>query len=160
MADQPTRNVLLPIDGSDNSQRAFDFYNEQIKKPGDTLILVHVQPATHLPSFSIHEPLTLPTEEWGKMIKEQIEKSRKCMEHYEISCEQLKIPKKTVLAHGKPGEIICDTAKEKNANIVVMGSRGLNGMRRTFLGSVSDYVIHHCHLPVLVVPPMPEAKKD
>jgi len=153
-----TRNVLLPIDGSDNSQRAFDFYKNQIAKPGDTLLLLHVQAPAHLPAFSINEPMSLPTEEWGNLIKEQIEKSKKIMEHYEISCEQDKIAKKPLLAHGKPGEVICQYAKDQNANIVVMGSRGLNGIRRTFLGSVSDYVIHHCHLPVLVVPP--EVSKD
>ena len=37
-----------------------------------------------------------------------------------------------------------------------MGSRGLNTLRRTFMGSVSDYVLHHVHVPVMIVPPAHE----
>ena len=48
--------------------------------------------------------------------------------------------------------MICDLAKEKNADLIVMGSRGLNALRRTFLGSVSEYVLHHAHIPTTVVP--------
>lgn len=60
---------------------------------------------------------------------------------------------KLVKEGGKPGELICKNTEEENANIVVLGSRGQGAVRRTFLGSVSDYVVHHSHTPVCVVPP-------
>ena len=147
------RNVLIPIDGSNNSKRAFEFYLKQIKRSEDHLLLVHVQDHAHLPIISMHDPLTPPTAEWAKLITDQVLKSQKILEDYQIWCEQEKIPKKTILGSGKPGEVIVEKAKSHEANMIVMGSRGLNGVRRTFLGSVSDYVIHHTHLPVLVVPP-------
>ena len=50
----------------------------------------------------------------------------------------------------KPGHVIAEIAKEKAASTVVMGTRGLGTMRRTILGSVSDYVLHHAHCPVLI----------
>ena len=50
----------------------------------------------------------------------------------------------------KPGEFICSTAKTENASFVVMGTRGLGKLRRTIMGSVSDYVVHHAACPVLV----------
>lgn len=65
----------------------------------------------------------------------------------------LQLKKKTLLESGKPGEAICAAAKKENASMIVMGSRGLNAIRRTFVGSVSDYVLHHTHVPVTVVPP-------
>ena len=50
----------------------------------------------------------------------------------------------------KPGETIVKFATEKNAAMIVMGTRGLGSIRRTIMGSVSDFVVHHAHCPVIV----------
>lgn len=50
----------------------------------------------------------------------------------------------------KPGEVIVQAAEEIKAVMIVMGTRGMGTIRRTILGSVSDYVVHHAHCPVLV----------
>jgi nucleotide-binding universal stress UspA family protein len=49
-----------------------------------------------------------------------------------------------------PAEIV-DLAEEIGAGLIVMGSRGLGGIRRALMGSVSDTVVRHAHSPVLVV---------
>lgn len=41
-------------------------------------------------------------------------------------------------------------AEEAHAQLVIVGSRGHGKVRRTLLGSVSDYVLHHSHVPVIV----------
>lgn len=51
---------------------------------------------------------------------------------------------------GKPGEVICKIAEEEGAQLIITGTRGLGKIRRTFLGSVSDFILHHAHVPVLV----------
>ena len=51
---------------------------------------------------------------------------------------------------GKPGEFICKAAEEEGAELVICGTRGQGTIRRTFLGSVSNYLVHHSHVPVLV----------
>lgn len=53
---------------------------------------------------------------------------------------------------GKPGEAICKVAREKNAVLIVVGSRGLGTIRRTLLGSVSTYIVHHADVAVTVIP--------
>lgn len=57
---------------------------------------------------------------------------------------------KFVKKHGNPGEAIIAVAEKEKANLIVTGCRGMGLLRRTFLGSVSDYVMHHAHCPVLV----------
>lgn len=47
---------------------------------------------------------------------------------------------------------ICKAAKQHGVTLIVMGTRGLGSVRRTVLGSVSDYVLHHSHIPVAIVP--------
>ena len=53
--------------------------------------------------------------------------------------------------HGtKPGEAIIEAANAEDVDLIVVGGRGHSVLRRTILGSVSDYVIHHSHKPVIV----------
>lgn len=51
----------------------------------------------------------------------------------------------------KPEEAIISKAEEVKAAMIVMGTRGLGTIRRTLMGSVSDYVVHHAGIPVIVV---------
>jgi nucleotide-binding universal stress UspA family protein len=50
-----------------------------------------------------------------------------------------------------PSDEIVRVAEEIGADLVVMGSRGLGGIKRALIGSVSDSVVRHAHCPVLVV---------
>jgi nucleotide-binding universal stress UspA family protein len=52
---------------------------------------------------------------------------------------------------GKAAAEIVELAEELGAGLVVVGSRGLGGIRRALMGSVSDSVVRHAHCPVLVV---------
>lgn len=54
------------------------------------------------------------------------------------------------IGFGDPGEQICAFAAKTHAAIIIMGTRGLGAIRRTIMGSVSDYVLHHSHVPVLI----------
>jgi nucleotide-binding universal stress UspA family protein len=55
------------------------------------------------------------------------------------------------LNFGMPARSIVELAEELGAGLIVMGSRGLGGVRRALLGSISDSVVRHAHCPVLVV---------
>ena len=46
--------------------------------------------------------------------------------------------------------MLCQIASEENSVLVVVGSRGMGSLRRTFLGSVSNYILRHCPCPVIV----------
>ncbi len=52
---------------------------------------------------------------------------------------------------GNPGRIICDLAHSYGADLIVMGRRGRSGLMELFLGSVSNYVLHHAPCSVHVV---------
>jgi nucleotide-binding universal stress UspA family protein len=49
---------------------------------------------------------------------------------------------------------ILDVAEERDAALVVLGSRGLSGVKSALLGTVSTPVLHHCSRPVLIVHPV------
>ena len=52
---------------------------------------------------------------------------------------------------GSPAAEVVGLAEELGVGLVVVGSRGLGGIRRALIGSVSDSVVRHAHCPVLVV---------
>lgn len=62
---------------------------------------------------------------------------------------------KVAEAHLRLGETrdqeIVNLSREIGAGLIVMGSRGLGGMRRALMGSVSDSVVRHAHCPVMIV---------
>jgi nucleotide-binding universal stress UspA family protein len=58
-----------------------------------------------------------------------------------------------VKATGAIWETIVEVAERHDAATIVMGSRGLAGLRAMFLGSVSGAVVHHANRPTLIVPP-------
>lgn len=46
--------------------------------------------------------------------------------------------------------MVISTAKKEHADVIICGCRGLGKLRRTFTGTVSDYIVHHSHVPVVV----------
>ena len=62
-----------------------------------------------------------------------------------ISAESSQIDK-------QPGPAICELADRWNADVIVVGSHGRKGLGELFLGSVSNYVVHHAPCSVFVVP--------
>lgn len=59
---------------------------------------------------------------------------------------------------GNVGEAIIAASKEENAGLIVLGTRGLSRVKRTFITSVSDYILRHSRVPVLICPEK-QAKK-
>ena len=52
---------------------------------------------------------------------------------------------------GDPGHCICESAQNWGADLIVVGRRGRTGLTEAFLGSVSNYVVHHASCSVLVI---------
>ncbi|KAH9626962.1 hypothetical protein KSS87_005731 [Heliosperma pusillum] len=72
------------------------------------------------------------------------------------ACEEKRVKAETLVFRGDPKEMICQAAEQMHVDLLVVGSRGLGVLKRAFLGSVSDYCVHHAHCPVLVVKPPKE----
>ncbi len=62
-----------------------------------------------------------------------------------------------ILWEGEPGSGILSVAESESADLIIVGSHGRGTVGRYFLGSVSDYIVHHASCPVLVVRPHEDA---
>lgn len=56
-----------------------------------------------------------------------------------------------VVGRGETRDELVDYVESVNADMLILGSRDLSTLKRTFIGSTSDYCVHHCHCPVLIV---------
>ena len=65
--------------------------------------------------------------------------------------KQEKFAVKAISLRGDAREELTRKVQELNVDLLVIGSRGLGTMKRLFIGSVSDHLVHHVHCPVLLV---------
>jgi nucleotide-binding universal stress UspA family protein len=142
----PTR-ILLATDGSEEAELAASRAVDLAEKTDSELHVVHVGV---VPIFLKSYPGTLGY--YGKLYEQIQEESRKLLRKQSLG---VKAAGGTVAgAHLRMGQVdleIVALAEEIQADLIVMGCRGLGGVRRALMGSVSDSVVRHAHCPVLVV---------
>ncbi|KAL4225939.1 hypothetical protein ACF0H5_013927 [Mactra antiquata] len=147
------RVIAIAIDGSDNSRYAFQFYVDNMRAANDKVYLIHaveVNSIIHSAQF-MGTTYAFNKDALGKMFDEEREKIKHRLEDFGKLLKSAGIDGtvKSVNAEN-PGSGICKAAEEVHASIIVVGTRGLGKLRRTLMGSVSDYILHHAHVPVLV----------
>ncbi|XP_065650270.1 universal stress protein Slr1101-like [Hydra vulgaris] len=151
------RTILLAVDQSKASLRAFNWYVENLHKSEDTLILAHIHQMPDLPNkFMLTEiPSVGLLENYKIKTISSYEKSKELLTSYENLCKEHQIISKVIFVENQdsPGHKICELVKENEVDIIITGKRGLSKFDRIFLGSTSDYIIHHAQIPVIVVPP-------
>jgi nucleotide-binding universal stress UspA family protein len=144
----PTR-ILLATDGSEEAELAASRAVDLAEKTDSELHVVHVGV---VPIFLESYPGTLGYER--KLYEVIEEMSRELLRKQSW---RVKAAGGTVAGtHLRMGQVdleIVALAEELGADLIVMGSRGLGGVRRALMGSVSDSVVRHAHCPVLVVRP-------
>lgn len=147
----PTK-ILLATDGSEEAALAAQTAAELVEKTGSELHIVYVRARTapHSPGYYMGPGMVEDAQQ-----KEQQRLDREAQMLLEAQVERIGASGSTVaqthLRTGRPDEEIVTLAEEIGAGLIVIGSRGLGGIRRTLVGSVSDSVARHAHCPVLIV---------
>ena len=152
MSILPTK-ILLASDGSEEAELASRTAVDLAKSTGSELHVLYVWEAAN-PYIEMElagdEPVSprLDAE-----LRRQFDQQARAM--LDTETEKVRAAGGTVtqayLRTGKAAHEIVALAEEIGAGLIVMGSRGLGGIRRALIGSVSDSVVRHAHCPVLVV---------
>ncbi|MEH7113979.1 universal stress protein [Neobacillus niacini] len=138
--------IVVAYDHSELSKKALKMAMNLAKQ--DNIIQLYVvtvmQPIRPLPYSTYGYALAINRESQDKefqAIRDEIE----------LELKELPNKSKIVLLEGLPGQMIVEFVKEYDGDLVVMGSRGLSGLKELFLGSVSHFVVQKAPCPVFIV---------
>ena len=140
MAWLPKKDVVVPIDFSDDSLSAVDTALELVAGPSQ-IHVIHV-----LPMLTVAEPGVV----WEPVDDESRRSHAEDALRQRLSDERYRGIKIEVTI-GDPGHEIADYAQEQQADLVIMPSHGRTGIRRLLIGSVAERVVRLAHCPVLVL---------
>ena len=134
--------ILVAVDGSEFTDIIVDQAVSMGRICNSVIVAISV-----IPFFPEYVSFAAQLEEeLSKNTRKILEKVRRRIEKENIECETV------VRIDEQPHEPIVQEAKERNIDLIVMGTRGMNGLKRVLMGSVAQKVIGHAPCPVMVVP--------
>jgi nucleotide-binding universal stress UspA family protein len=146
----PTK-MLVATDGSEEAALALSTAADLAKSTNSELHIAYVFPTTVQRPFP--NPITArPAEVLEHELEEAMNQAQSFLDREveQVKGEGVEVAE-THLTRGRPDTELVHLSEEIDAGLIVMGSRGLGGVRRALMGSVSDSVVRHAHCPVLVV---------
>ena len=129
------KKILVPMDGSKNSFRAFGKAVHLAQEHEASLIVLHVRPSTKS----------------SKKIQKETLKEMAFFEMTRESAQKRKIPFTERIVSGDPGHAIVQYSQTHGIDLIVIGARGLSAFKKIFVGSVSDYVLSKAKTAVMLV---------
>lgn len=155
------KKILVAMDSSDISQQVLKSAISLGKQNNSTLMLLHVltdeemgltEIATqHISAIEYHSAMVEQVEAYLKEKELFRKKYLSLLESWVQEAADAGVPAEYTLNYGGPGRTICDLAKSWNADLIMMGRRGLSGFSEFLMGSISNYVVHHSPCSVFIV---------
>jgi nucleotide-binding universal stress UspA family protein len=142
----PTK-ILLAADGSRETQLAAHTAVDLADKTGSELHVAFILRTQDVPDydvmgFDIEKPHEEENRQMGqRLLDEQVRRVEEAGGTVAGAHFRMARPDRGILAVGE----------DVGAGLIVLGSRGLGGVKRALMGSVSDSVVRHAHCPVMVV---------
>ena len=142
--------IVVGVDGSDHSRRSLRWAMQEAVLRRVPLTVITVRPNPVRPATTIYWGLTPPLE---NREAEDLAAQKALQQFVDEVASEIggTAPEVTVsVADGNPAEELVRASRD--ADMLVVGSRGIGGFGKLMLGSVSSQVTHHAECPVLIVP--------
>ncbi len=144
------KKMLVAYDGSEASKKAIDMVIKCSNKEDEIALLTVIPAELAESSFT---KMLLPTIDLSEVVKsgsfkqKAVESLSKVVKEIEYNVSKVNI----IVEAGDPADEILITAKKQEANIIILGYKGYGKEGRFLLGSVTDKVVRHASMSVLVV---------
>jgi nucleotide-binding universal stress UspA family protein len=153
---KPLKKVLIALDYNPTAQKVAEGGFSLAKSMNAEVVLLHVitdpvfyyssgySPIMGFNGYMDLNPIQLDSIEGLKSASlEYLNKSKQHLGDKDI---------KTVVAEGDYATAISKTAKELHADLIVMGSHSSRWLEKILMGSVTEKVLHHTKIPLLIIP--------
>ncbi|MBE9035166.1 universal stress protein [aff. Roholtiella sp. LEGE 12411] len=154
------KKILVALDRSEIGQQVFEQALTLAKLTQANLMLLHVlspeaEGSPYVPMLSNfdyypglnNQSFELYQKQWDTLKNEGIH----MLQFFCAHANTAGVITEFTQSIGNPGRMICDLAQNWDTDLIVMGRRGRSGLSELFLGSVSNYVLHHAPCSVHVV---------
>lgn len=137
--------IAVPYDDSELSKKALETAM-MLAKQDDRIeldIITVVQVPTTVAYYGVYND--------DRIREAHLSAAKEMMNAIEEKIKDLPNKTRTFVLEGSPAHTLVDFVKQNDSDLIVMGSRGLSGLKEMFLGSVSHYVVQKSTCPVYIV---------
>jgi nucleotide-binding universal stress UspA family protein len=139
------QRILVPLDFSRHADFVLEWATHLAKEHSSRLLLLH---AYHLPvEFQQLEGAYLPQDFWAS-VKAEAEQN---LQRYAEPLRAQGLAVDVIVREGYPATVIEQEATDQHADLIVIGTRGLSGLKHLLLGSIAERVVQKAPCPVLTV---------
>ncbi len=135
------KQILVATDGSANGGHALEQALDLAKADAAKLVIVYVR---HSPSPVLGHPY------YQRSVTHESQRACETTALAVARAKEAGVDAEVDVLEGDPAERILETARLRDVDLIVIGSRGLGAMAGLLLGSVSREVVHHADRPVLI----------
>ncbi len=145
------KRFLIATDGTELSDRALDHGLELAQRCGATVVAVNV--VAHYPRSYFDGEALLDMNEAKRSEERWVESAKTLLNAVVTKGKAAGVDISTQLVRSDLiGESILKVAAEQACDLIIMATSGRKGLQRVLMGSETQHVITHSHIPVLVVP--------
>ncbi len=146
-AELEFKGIAVATDGSKFSATAASEAIGLARRNGSQLTVISVVPSELMTPMDANFTLT----QREHMAEKEMYEAEKNARAVKDAAQKEGVAVKAFVISGKPADAIIETARERNADLIVVGSHGRTGLEKLLMGSVAERVIVLAACPVLVV---------
>jgi nucleotide-binding universal stress UspA family protein len=141
------KKILVPLDGSPLAEAVLPHAEALAKSEHAEIIILRV-PNAPVSEFLSRDPMI------AEMIHDDMEKEAEEYVHNKVATlEKENIKVTGITKDGPVPDTILEVADETHADMIAMSTHGRTGVSRWLMGSVADKIVHHTHIPVMLIHP-------
>jgi len=148
---QPAEAIVVGIDGSADGDAALVWATDEARRTGRALHVIHAWEFPEVPAGSLAGTVPWLSDDGAELTAYAQGIVKDSIARCSIVVDDLILTQEAI--RGYPSEVLTAVARERQAALLVVGTRGLGGFAGMMMGSVAHQCLHHAGCPVAVIRP-------